>query len=192
MQVVADSRVIKNLIRDLLENKQDPQESISFLNSTNDDIDLYDFTSKKYKIVYPGTIGKIERPKNELFIGLNDTTNVDDFSANNYLHRIIVARKDLRRQFLIIEGPTIYGENDNNTYTDELSRRWVNKQMKQTDRIILDRNNSRIIFINSVDNSSENYWPYLLLFALIFTVILIISVYIINGRYNTAETSNKG
>jgi hypothetical protein len=190
MQVVADSRVIKNLIRDLLENKQDPQESISFLNTTNDDIDLYDFTSKKYKIVYPGTIGKIERPKDKLFIGLNNFTNVDDFSPDNYLHKIIVARKDLRRQFLIIEGPTLYGTNIK-TYTDELSRRWVNKQMKKTDRIILIRNNSYIIHINNANNSS-NYLPYLLLFALIFTVILIISVYIINGRYNTAETSNKG
>jgi hypothetical protein len=175
MQVVADSRVIKNFIRDIVEDRKSIEDHISFLNATNSDVDIYDYTSKKFIIIYPGTIGKIARPQNQIFIGINNTILVDAFSEDDYSEKIILARKDLLKRFMIIEGPTKYNPSKK-SYVNNLSLRWVEKQKKYTDKIILTSKNPYVIYVPNIQKSNNFALIFIIIAVIIFAIIIFLAV----------------
>jgi hypothetical protein len=185
MQVVADSRVIKNLARDIKENKRPPEDSISFLNTTNDFVDLYDYETRSYYISYPGTIITIERPKKLIFFGLNQSNDVGPFDEAKYDYKIVLSRQQLKKKYILIRGPTEY-KHKQMTYMNALSEKWFAKQIRATDTIILAMPVSKIVFIDAPKN--KNYAPAILIFIVVAILITIFAV-VIKWRRSQSQQS---
>lgn len=123
MNKVKNTRLIKNLIRDLSETPLPIEEKFSILNATNYDVEMYNPFTKTFMIIYPGTLATFERPKNFIYLNFDNRKIIR-------LYRSQIFKKTIR-----IVSDEEYNPQDRGKFFNRLSKKWVIKQGKNLDTI---------------------------------------------------------
>ena len=143
MENIEKSRLIQNLWRDL-HNNFVPDESLSILNTSNRDIEITDDSTGVTKIVYPRTIFHTARPKTSLTIMQED---------GDKTYKAMIPRSMIKKTLVSVETPLKFRE-PISSYSDLLSMNWINKVLRNADRILITPFTAYYII---VDPPSMNY-----------------------------------
>jgi hypothetical protein len=164
MAAIQQSRLWYNLWRDL-RNDFRPDESLSILNSSSEDIEVSDGETGATKIVYPRTILHTNRPTTSIIVR---------YWIGNVTHQIIIPRSAIKKDIISIETPNRFVESTD-TYDDILSLKWVNKVLQSADRVVASKHAT--YYIINDNRIINNGWLILILFMFIIACVVVVVFY---------------
>jgi len=169
MQSIQGSRLLRNLWRDI-NNDYKPDESLSILNASGQEIELTDNTTKITKIIFPRSILHTNRPQSSITIiqKQHPDDELPRYSAT-------INRKQIKKQFISVETPIKY-INSTDSYSELLSLSWFRKVSPNTDRVVI-MDHATYYIENDFINDSNNIVILLIIIICILICIGFIIIY---------------
>lgn len=164
MEAIQQSRLLRNLWRDL-NNDYKPDESLSILNASGQDIEVTDNTTGVTKIIFPRTILHTNRPHSSITIIQNK--HPDDEEP---LYSATIKRNQIKKQFISIETPIKY-ESSTESYAELLSLSWFRKVSVNTDTILITPH--KVYYIEGDFVNDSNHVMILLILLILILVCIV-------------------
>lgn len=154
MEEILGSRLLNNLRRDL-SNDYYQDESLSIMNTSGIEIEVTDDSNGVTKIVYPRSILHTNRP--------HDTITIRQFTDSG-TYEATISRAKIKKNLFAVETPIKF-VTPISSYSDILNLQWVNKALKNSDRIVITP--LTWYYIETDVEKNNNSWIILLFIILI-------------------------